>query len=34
MAEVWEVPFDQEENDRYFAVQAASLARRLGAGAL
>jgi uncharacterized protein len=29
MAEVWEVPFDQAENDRYFAVQAASLARRL-----
>lgn len=29
MAEVWEVPFDQAENDRYFAVQAGSLARRL-----
>jgi uncharacterized protein len=27
MAEVWEVPFDQAENDRYYAVQAAALAR-------
>lgn len=27
MAEVWEIPFDQAENDRYMAVQAASLAR-------
>jgi uncharacterized protein len=26
MAEVWEVPFDQAENDRYFGVQAASFA--------
>jgi hypothetical protein len=24
MAEVWEVPFDQAENDRYLAVQARS----------
>jgi ketosteroid isomerase-like protein len=28
MAEVWELPFDQAENDRYLAVQAATLARR------
>ncbi len=27
MAEVWEIPFDQAENNRYFAVQAAALAR-------
>jgi uncharacterized protein len=27
MAEVWEIPFDQAENDRYYAVQAAALAR-------
>jgi ketosteroid isomerase-like protein len=27
LAEVWEVPFDQAENDRYMAVQAAALAR-------
>ena len=27
IAEVWEVPFDQAENDRYYAVQAAQLAR-------
>jgi len=27
MAEVWEMPFDQAENDRYLAVQAASLAQ-------
>lgn len=26
MAEVWEVPFDQAENDRYLAVQARTLA--------
>jgi ketosteroid isomerase-like protein len=31
MAEVWEIPFDQAENDRYYAVQAAALARRLAA---
>ena len=24
MAEVWEIPFDQAENDRYFGVQAAA----------
>jgi ketosteroid isomerase-like protein len=29
MAEVWEAPFDQAENDRYLAVQA----RRLALGA-
>jgi len=28
IAEVWEVPFDQAENDRYLAVQAGALARR------
>lgn len=28
MAEVWEIPFDQAENDRYLAGQAASLAQR------
>lgn len=28
MAEVWEIPFDQAENDRYFAVQARALAGR------
>jgi ketosteroid isomerase-like protein len=28
LAEVWEVPFDQAENDRYMAIQAATLARR------
>jgi ketosteroid isomerase-like protein len=28
IAEVWEVPFDQAENDRYYAGQAAQLARR------
>jgi ketosteroid isomerase-like protein len=28
MAEVWEIPFDQAENDRYFAVQARALAAR------
>ncbi len=28
MAEVWEIPFDQAENDRYLAVQAGVLARR------
>lgn len=28
MAEVWEVPFDQAEHDRYYAVQAAQLAQR------
>jgi uncharacterized protein len=27
MVEVWEIPFDQSENDRYYAVQAAALAR-------
>lgn len=27
MTEVWEVPFDQAENDRYYAVQAAGLAQ-------
>ena len=27
IAEVWEIPFDQAENDRYLAVQAAALAR-------
>jgi uncharacterized protein len=27
MAEVWEIPFDQAENDRYFAVQAGNFAR-------
>ena len=27
MREVWEVPFDQAENDRYFGVQSAALAR-------
>jgi uncharacterized protein len=27
MAEIWEIPFDQAENDRYLAVQAAALAR-------
>lgn len=32
MAEVWEIPFDQAENDRYFAVQAAALAREASAG--
>lgn len=26
MAEVWEIPFDQAENDRYMAVQARNLA--------
>lgn len=31
MAEVWEVPFDQAENDRYLAVQAGALARRAAA---
>jgi ketosteroid isomerase-like protein len=30
MTEVWEIPFDQAENDRYMAVQAASLARATG----
>ena len=30
MAEVWELPFDQAENDRYYAVQAAALARPTG----
>jgi uncharacterized protein len=28
MREVWEVPFDQAENDRYYGVQSAALARR------
>lgn len=28
MAEVWEIPFDQAENDRYVAVQARTLAGR------
>jgi uncharacterized protein len=32
MAEVWELPFDQPENDRYYAVQAAALARATAAG--
>ena len=32
MDEVWEIPFDQAENDRYVAVQAASLARSVAAG--
>jgi uncharacterized protein len=27
IAEIWEIPFDQAENDRYLAVQAAALAR-------
>jgi uncharacterized protein len=27
MVEVWEIPFDQSENDRYYAAQAAALAR-------
>jgi uncharacterized protein len=27
MAELWEIPFDQAENDRYYAAQAANLAR-------
>jgi ketosteroid isomerase-like protein len=31
MAEVWEVPFDQAENDRYYAGQAAAVARATGA---
>jgi uncharacterized protein len=31
MAEVWEIPFDQAENDRYLAKQAASLAQRAAA---
>ena len=31
IVEVFEVPFDQAENDRYFAVQAAALARAAGA---
>jgi ketosteroid isomerase-like protein len=30
MVEVWEIPFDQAENDRYYAVQAAALARAAG----
>jgi ketosteroid isomerase-like protein len=30
MAEVWEIPFDQAENDRYMATQAATLARAAG----
>jgi ketosteroid isomerase-like protein len=30
IAEVFEIPFDQAENDRYFAVQAAALARAAG----
>jgi ketosteroid isomerase-like protein len=30
MVEVWEVPFNQAENDRYYAVQAAALARSTG----
>jgi uncharacterized protein len=32
MDEVWEIPFDQAENDRYVAVQAAALARSAAAG--
>jgi ketosteroid isomerase-like protein len=31
MAEVWEIPFDQAENDRYYGVQGAALARQLAA---
>ena len=31
IAEVWEVPFDQAENDRYLAVQVGALARRAAA---
>ena len=27
MSEVWEIPFDQAENDRYVSVQAATLAK-------
>ncbi len=33
MAEVWEVPFDQAENDRYLGVQAATMARAAASGA-
>ena len=33
MDEVWEIPFDQAENDRYVAVQTAALARSVAAGA-
>lgn len=29
IAEVWEMPFDQSESERFFAVQAGALARRL-----
>jgi hypothetical protein len=32
MAEVWEIPFDQAENDRYFAEQAKAFARLAAAG--
>jgi ketosteroid isomerase-like protein len=32
MDEVWEIPFDQAENDRYVGVQAADLARTVAAG--
>jgi hypothetical protein len=32
IAEVFEIPFDQAENDRYFAVQGAALARAAGGG--
>jgi uncharacterized protein len=31
MAEVWEIPFDQAENDRYMAVQAGNFTRGAGA---
>jgi ketosteroid isomerase-like protein len=31
MVEVWEIPFDQADNDRYYAGQAAALARATGA---
>ncbi len=33
MAEVWEVPFDQAENDRYLGVQAATMACAAASGA-
>ncbi len=33
MAEVWEIPFDQAENDRYVGVQAAALAKIVASAA-
>jgi ketosteroid isomerase-like protein len=32
MTEVWEIPFDQAENDRYYGTQGAALAHQLAAG--